>query len=43
MMDSKEDLDKAKVLFNDATKSGSFLYPIKASTSVSCSSHATNR
>jgi uncharacterized protein involved in cysteine biosynthesis len=26
---AKEDLDKAKVLFNDATKSGSFLYPIK--------------
>jgi hypothetical protein len=31
---SKEDFDKAKVLFNDATRSGSYLYPIKASLSL---------
>lgn len=26
---AKEDFDKAKVLFNDTTRSGSYLYPIK--------------
>jgi hypothetical protein len=29
---SKEDYDKARVLLNDAARSGSYLYPIKASS-----------